>query len=536
MPMGPDQGLGFWSMLTDPRTRAVGRAEAVAGLGGQQSIPQTPGMPPEPQAPTMVPPLPQVDIQGAFDAGTSAAEGRAGFARGGRVRGYAIGGPVSADRGDYDPEDEEDDGEMPMAGLGSVSPILLQLAKHMMPGRGGDAPISGEDKGLALANAGFAMAAGNSPNALQNFGAGAGAGIESLMKLRQQRALQRMREQIADQQLIGRLATMRPPTAPRPIKVGNDLVDPVTHEVVYKGSPTADTEYGKTLVAAGIMPGTPEYVKRINEHMALSERKDRAAVAASESLAAARGDKDLPEGTGDAFLAQLPEKDQGIVKQLVEGRILPQTISTRNGERAYLLRAASQFDPTFDVANSAARFQTKKNFTSGVEARNITSADTLVGHINTMMDKAAKLDNTKIRKYNTVGNYLATETGAPEVKSFNIARDAVAKELTRLFRGTGGTLEEVKQFQSDINGSDSPEQLKAVTMTALELMDSRLEGLANQYNRGMGTDKHGRDLISPHAREILEKMDEGFVGTQPPDVAAPKDPRESLLDKYAPRP
>lgn len=193
----PDAGLGYWDMLTDPRTRAAGRAEALAGLGGpgaaQQPGQGMPGMPPAPPQGMSIPPLPPTDIPAAFQSGITAAAGMPeGYKRGGRVRGYAGGGDVS--------DDDDDDGMTAGgAGLGSVSPMLLALTKRMMPGAGGgdDAPLTGEDKGLALAQAGFAMAAGNSPHALQNFGEGAQAGISSLMKLRQARALQRMKESMA---------------------------------------------------------------------------------------------------------------------------------------------------------------------------------------------------------------------------------------------------------------------------------------------------------------------------------------------------
>ena len=57
-----------------------------------------------------------------------------------------------------------------------------------------DQPLSSQDKWMALARAGFAAAAGSSPNALQNIGAGLGKGLESLDELRKERAINRMKQ------------------------------------------------------------------------------------------------------------------------------------------------------------------------------------------------------------------------------------------------------------------------------------------------------------------------------------------------------
>ena len=62
-----------------------------------------------------------------------------------------------------------------------------------------DQPLSAQDKWMALARAGFAAAAGSSPNALQNIGAGLGKGLESLDELRKERAVNRMKQATLEQ-------------------------------------------------------------------------------------------------------------------------------------------------------------------------------------------------------------------------------------------------------------------------------------------------------------------------------------------------
>lgn len=91
------------------------------------------------------------------------------------------------------------------ADLGMLSPQLLELTKQMVQEETG--PPTREDKGLALAKMGFAMAASDSPHPLQAFGQGASYGIDSLQKMRQDRALQRLRQAQAQGTLLRAMGT-----------------------------------------------------------------------------------------------------------------------------------------------------------------------------------------------------------------------------------------------------------------------------------------------------------------------------------------
>lgn len=156
MPLPLPPGLGIYGALTDPRTRAAGRMELLSGIRGGQ---QRPG---------------GLDIQGAL---------RAGF--------------TAPDELEQD-ELEQDEADIGIGhrnyggGVGGIDSLLLDLGRNMMPLD--DESLSPEDKGLALAQMGFGIAAGQSPHAISNIGAGAAYGIESLQRMRQQRALRRMEE------------------------------------------------------------------------------------------------------------------------------------------------------------------------------------------------------------------------------------------------------------------------------------------------------------------------------------------------------
>ncbi len=154
------QGQNPWAMVSSSRSSPLERASAVGELGGGG-----------------------LDLSQAFSLGSSAAGG------GGQDAG------MMADAGGDD------------EGLSSISPLLIQMAQQQLGAMGDDTPTA-EDKGLALAQAGFATAAGDSPNALQNFGAGAATGIQALQKAKQARAMQRMRESQIQQSGVLRQAAL----------------------------------------------------------------------------------------------------------------------------------------------------------------------------------------------------------------------------------------------------------------------------------------------------------------------------------------
>lgn len=184
---------------------------ALLQSGGQE---QFPSLVQQQQMETMGPPQPVpqgVDLKSAFADGEMAARGGGGgggglpeppgvaraFARGGAVRRYnGMYGdgavvPLGLDQQDYfgslSTDDDEDD-------IASVSPEFIAMTRAELARGGGSSGDEKRDGWLALAQAGFATAAGQSPHALSNIGAGGVAGLDALQKMKQQRALQRMRE------------------------------------------------------------------------------------------------------------------------------------------------------------------------------------------------------------------------------------------------------------------------------------------------------------------------------------------------------
>lgn len=194
------------AMLADPRTQPAQKAAILAMLQAR-SPGQATNAPPA-QAPA---PQPNVDIMGALRSGADMANAmhgmpqrapmaagmptgiqpHLGMARGGPVRGYDDGGSVDGANDDVTDAVAMSSMDGGGSGVSGFSPAFVEMVRKEMGGGGGE--LTPEDKGLALAQMGFGIAASGSPHLGQAIGQGASYGLQTLQQLRQQRALNSMK-------------------------------------------------------------------------------------------------------------------------------------------------------------------------------------------------------------------------------------------------------------------------------------------------------------------------------------------------------
>ena len=225
---------------------------------------------------------------------------------------------------------------------------------------------------------------------------------------------------------------------------------------------------------------------------------------------------------GEEFLKTLDPAIADEIKGYAEGRIPYSPTMASKPRGMALTKLIMQYDPSFDAINYASRNSTRRDFTSGASAKNITSFNTAIGHIQHLSDAVEGLNNSGYPLWNTAANAVARNTSpdfAAREKKFMTARMAVAEELAKAFKGTGATnLEELHAWQQAINSADSPQALKASIQEAMRLLKSRIDSLGEQYNRGMGTTKDPIELLAPEARAAWGKLSGGGGGHGQPSL------------------
>jgi hypothetical protein len=224
--------------------------------------------------------------------------------------------------------------------------------------------------------------------------------------------------------------------------------------------------------------------------------------------------------SGDALLSALPKPQADQVKALAEGRMqFPAGFALKSPYWQDMISKVSQYDPNFDAVNYNARSQTRNDFTKGPSANNVTALNTAIQHLGHLDEAFSQLGNTSIPAYNTVSNWLGNQTGNADIqKNYSaVAADstAVAHELAKVFRQSGMSEGEIKDWESKISPNNSPEQMKSTIQSALGLMQGRLEALGARYNQGMGTTASPYQLLTPEAQKTYSRLSGTPVIQQP---------------------
>lgn len=205
-----------------------------------------------------------------------------------------------------------------------------------------------------------------------------------------------------------------------------------------------------------------------------------------------------------------------IVKKLAAGEMpFPTGQALRTPYWQTMLQLTSQYDPDFDATNYNVRNKTRVAFTSGAPATNLTSLNTAVNHMGSLMDKIDGMDNYSFMPgvSNLVRNTYRHNTDPDYQKKeakFETNRQTAVTEIAKAIRGAGAMNEhELKEWEGKFNRDSSPETMKGAIEEALSLLMGRMEPLANQYNAG--THKAQRvdgpmQLLSPKAQKLAAKI------------------------------
>lgn len=224
----------------------------------------------------------------------------------------------------------------------------------------------------------------------------------------------------------------------------------------------------------------------------------------------------MQQAKTEAGLGNMRAGDQ-IVNAIVEGRMpLPTGFALKSPYWQDVMDRVAKVNPNFDATIYGARQAARRTFASGPEAKNVTALNTVIGHLGTLDEAAQRLENGDLRIANAVFNRLATEIGDPRVQTFDTAKQAVAEEAMRVFRGAVGASEiEARQWGERINSSGSPKQLRGVIAEMGKLFQSRIDALASQFERTTAPGGGNPASVDPKNKEKLQQLiQQGSPATQ----------------------
>jgi hypothetical protein len=209
-------------------------------------------------------------------------------------------------------------------------------------------------------------------------------------------------------------------------------------------------------------------------------------------------------------LGQLPESARPIVRSAILGLEAPVPAKMKGTAYAKkVMEFVRQVEPDYDETTFATRQATRKAFTTGAEAKAINAANTAMAHAGHLVAQlndltvlpGGMLTNTPVsavaKTIGMGGNVMAVE-GTVE---------ALASEARKIYAGaSGGSLQELLEWKKafPVNGSRT-EQSKAL-QNFVELLNGKLESLATQYNRGMGTSIQAVQMLDPKPAMVYQAL------------------------------
>lgn len=250
--------------------------------------------------------------------------------------------------------------------------------------------------------------------------------------------------------------------------------------------------------------------------------------------------KDVAADSPEAARAQanvtapdLTDGQKNRVQAIIEGRE-PYPAMSRASDAARIRAAVHEADPQFDAVNYNARLKARQSFTSGKDRANLTSFNTTIGHLEELQKAADDLRNSNFPAWNKYIANPVAEQFDPKfqaaLKRFQAARTAVSDELTRAFRGSGGNVHDIIQWENAINSGDSPEAIGSAVRTAANLLESRIQSVGESYNAAMGTTKDPLSLLAPHAQEAFNNLKAGKRAGGAAPAAGPVKPGAYVWD------
>lgn len=258
-----------------------------------------------------------------------------------------------------------------------------------------------------------------------------------------------------------------------------------------------------------------EALKREDMRSRIAERSKDDVLFNTPVVTNAQGQQEY--ATGEEFLTKISPEQQNLIRGITDYSLSPEkTFGLRNDLRSKYISMAKQYDPTFDASQFNTRQKYKQELAStkgsGV-GRSVVSLNTAIPHLSSLGDAMEGLSSVGgfpfSKTWNKAANWLKRSSGDAAPADVDTALNAVAGELSTVFKGTSGTDQEIESWKSSFDPNGSSEQKAAFLKRGLELLEGRLGALEGQYEQTMGKPAPEGTFIYPKTRSIFEQLKSG---------------------------
>ncbi len=164
------------------------------------------------------------------------------------------------------------------------------------------------------------------------------------------------------------------------------------------------------------------------------------------------------------------------------------------------------FEGMLGVNKGRLDLQRRQAAFGGQFGKNQLSLNTALGHVDTASKAFDAVKNTNTAFLNVPINKLKTSTNDPNIIKLGISLNALQGELANVFKGSGGTDQEIAAWSKYLNENLTPAQAIAAMQQVGDLLDSRLSGLGYQQEQVGGDIVDPRKTLSPKAKAVIQGL------------------------------
>lgn len=179
----------------------------------------------------------------------------------------------------------------------------------------------------------------------------------------------------------------------------------------------------------------------------------------------------------------------------------------RDKTRPQIMARVREINPSYNEMDYGSREISLRNYTNpnGTGAKQLQAFTTVAGHLESLEVLGEALRNKDTQLVNKALNYIAVQTGSPDVTNFQAAKQAVAGEVVKAITGTAGALADRKEAEQIFSEVKSPEQLQGAIDTVKELIYSRLDTTRAHYESATGRSDFETRLPDVVKKTFIEK-------------------------------
>lgn len=182
----------------------------------------------------------------------------------------------------------------------------------------------------------------------------------------------------------------------------------------------------------------------------------------------------------------------------------------------------------------ASRGKAVKDFSTGIQGRQVNAFNTAIDHLSTMDKLSDALNNGDLKAINSLGNVIARQTGQPAPTNFDAAKQIVTAEVIKAVVASGGGVTERQEAERNFAAANSPDQLKGIINTYKQLLGGQLKSLNLQYENTTGR-KDFDNKLTGDAKAELQKLRGSETKTAPAQTGGLSAAEQAELDQLRAR-